>query len=96
MSGGGRASAAFSFANPRLDALHIYDIIIIEIMPTQTIKNKDTISSKILQAILEELRLLRNEMTLLLPQEDLEDYNHKDRIRISYQKAIKKYPPIWK
>jgi len=65
-------------------------------MPTQTIKNKDIISSKILQAILGELRLLRNEMTLLLPQEDLEDYNHKDRILISYQKAIKKYPPIWK
>jgi len=98
MSGGGRASAAFSFANPRLDALHIYDIIVIEIkiMPIQTIKNKDIISSKILQAILGELRLLRNEMTLLLPQEDLEDYNHKDRILISYQKAIKKYPPIWK
>lgn len=65
-------------------------------MPTQTVKNKIIIPSKILQAILEELRLLRNEMTLLLPQEDLEDYTHKNRIRTSYQKAIKKYPPIWK
>lgn len=65
-------------------------------MPTQTIKDKDIISSKLLQAILEELRLLRNEMTLLLPQEDLEDYAHKDRIKTSYQKSIKKYPPIWK
>lgn len=65
-------------------------------MPTQTIKDKNIAPSKLLQAILEELRLLRNEMTLLLPQEDLKDYVHKDRIKISYQKAIKKYPPIWK
>jgi hypothetical protein len=79
-----------------LDVPRTYDIVIIEIMPMQTVKSKDIIPSKILQAILDELRLLRNEMTLLLPQEDLEDYAHEDRIRTSYQKAIKKYPPTWR
>jgi len=55
-------------------------------------------SSKTLKIILEELRLLRNEVMLLLPQEDLEDYTHPDRIQRSYQRAVKKYPPvsIWK
>lgn len=52
-----------------------------------------TVSSKIMRAILEELRLLRNEVRLLLPQDDLKDYAHPDRIQRSYQKAIKKYPP---
>ncbi|MBT9168443.1 MAG: hypothetical protein DDT19_01788 [Syntrophomonadaceae bacterium] len=54
--------------------------------------------SKIIEAIFEELRLLRNEVSLLLPQEELEEYVHPDRIRRSYQKAIKKYPPVslWK
>lgn len=53
---------------------------------------------KTLQAILEELRLLRKELILLLPQEDLEDYEHPERIKKSYQKAIKKYPPapLWR
>ncbi len=51
------------------------------------------IPSKIIKAIFEELRLLRNEIGLLLPQEELEGYTHPDRIRRSYQKAIKKYPP---
>lgn len=53
---------------------------------------------KVLQAILEELRLLRKEVMLLLPQEELEKYAHPERIKNSYQKAIKKYPPalLWK
>lgn len=51
-----------------------------------------TVPSKIMKAILEELRLLRNEIRLLLPQDDLEDYAHPDRIQRSYQKAIKKHP----
>lgn len=53
---------------------------------------------KMLKAILGELRLLRKEVMLLLPQEDLEDYEHPERIKKSYQKAIKKYPPapLWK
>ena len=50
--------------------------------------------SQTLKAILEELRLLRNEVMLLFPQENLKDCAHPDRIKRSYQKAIKKYPPV--
>lgn len=65
----------------------------------QTMQNfKSVIPPQILQSILEELRLLREEVGLLLPQEDLEDYDNPERIKRSYQKAIKKYPPdyAWK
>lgn len=59
------------------------------------IKSEAEIESPImLQTILEELRLLRNEVMFLLPHEDLEDYANPERIRRSYQKAIKKYPPV--
>ena len=50
-------------------------------------------SPLMLRAILEELRLLRNEMQLLLPQEDLKDYAHATRIKRSYRNALKQYPP---
>jgi hypothetical protein len=64
----------------------------------QTKTDMSTVPSKALKAIFEELRLLRNEVMLLLPQEDLEEYTHSNRIRRSYQKAVKKYPPVslWK
>lgn len=29
------------------------------------------------------------------PQNDLEDYAHPERIKKSYQNAIKKYPPLY-
>ena len=60
------------------------------------IKNRNTITSNGIQKILEELRLLRQEVRLLLPQEDLEDYTHPERIKRSYQKAVKQYPPVSK
>lgn len=44
------------------------------------------------QAILEELRLLRNEITLLLPHEDLEEYAHPERLKRSLENARKHYP----
>lgn len=50
--------------------------------------------SRVMRTILEELRLLRNEVRLLLPYEDLEEYANSDRIRRSYQKAVKKHPPV--
>ena len=68
-------------------------------MPQKTqIKNRESITSNEIQKILEELRLLRQEVRLLLPQEDLEDYADPERIKRSYQKAIKQYPPVskWK
>ena len=50
------------------------------------------VPSGMMRAILEELRLLRNEVLLLFPQEDLEDFANADRIKNSYQKAIKDHP----
>jgi hypothetical protein len=58
-----------------------------------------TTTPQLLQAILDEIKLLRSEMTLLLPHDNLEDYEHPERIERSYQKAIKQYPPsssLWK
>jgi len=51
-----------------------------------------------LQAILEEVRLLREEFMLILPGEDLKKYSHPERIKRSYKKAIKEYPPfpVWR
>ena len=64
---------------------------------TKDVKKADGKSlPKILETILKELRLLRSEVTLLLPQEELEEYAHPERIRASYQKAVKKYPIAWK
>jgi len=56
---------------------------------------KEMTSSKVLKSILEELRLLREEIKLLLPQEDLEGYTNSKEIKQAYQKAIKKHPPVY-
>jgi len=52
------------------------------------------VNPKMMWSILAELRLLRKELLLLLPQDDLGDYVHRERIKKSHQKALKKYPPI--
>lgn len=67
-------------------------------MPHTTQNFKQTASPQILLAILEELKLLREEVKLLLPQEDLEGYANPERIKRSYRKALKKFPPdySWK
>lgn len=57
--------------------------------------NLQTNSSKVLKSILEELRLLREEVKLLLPQEELDDYSNPKEIKKAYQKAIKKHHPIY-
>lgn len=56
------------------------------------------VAPKILQDILGELRLLRLELTILLPHEDVVDFAHPRRIRRSYENAVKQYPPapLWK
>lgn len=51
-------------------------------------------SPRMFKTILEELRLLRNEVALLFPQDDLDDYADPHRIKRSYQKAVRKYPPV--
>ena len=63
-------------------------------LKTYTQKEYSQASSPLLKAILGELRLLRKEVTLLFSQEDLKDYSHPARIKRSYEKAIKQYPPL--
>ena len=58
---------------------------------------KLTSSPQLLGMILDELRLLRREVDLLLPTEDIKEYAHPDRIKRSYGRALKQYPPrlVW-
>jgi len=49
-----------------------------------------------MHSVLRELQMLRNELSLLLPNENVSEYAHADRIRRSYRKALKKYPLAWK
>ena len=51
-----------------------------------------TTSPQLLKTILNEIRLLRNEVLFLLPQDDLENYANPSRIQDSYEKAILKFP----
>lgn len=51
-----------------------------------------TVPSRMIEAMFEELRLLRSEITLLFPHEDLEGYAHPERIKQSYRNAMKRYP----
>lgn len=68
-------------------------------MSNVTVKNKKNAKgSVLLRSILEEIRMLRNEVALLVPSEDVNDYAHGARIKKSYAKALKQHPPaaIWK
>ena len=61
-------------------------------------RTKQAFQPKILEIILDEIRTLRRDLSLILPQEDLKNYTNPSRIKKSYQKAIKLYPPAssWK
>lgn len=63
-------------------------------MSTHITQKKEN-SFDVLQKIYEELRLLRNEVMFLIPQEDLEEFQHPERIKRSYQHAIKEHPPVF-
>lgn len=65
---------------------------------TVTKNYKGTYSSAILRSILAEIRLLRSELALLFPSEDINDYAHAARIKKAYARALKQYPPVatWK
>ena len=51
-----------------------------------------------LNSILKEIRSLRQDIFFFLPYENLDEYVHSPRVKRSYQKAIKRYPPtgVWK
>lgn len=59
-----------------------------------TTKTFTTASNDVFKTILEEIRLLRSEVSLLFPNEDLNDYANSERIEKSHQNAIKSYPPL--
>lgn len=61
--------------------------------PRAKMKERNQPTRNLLNQVLKEIRILRHEFSLLLPSEDLEEYEHVDRIKRSYQKAMKKYPP---
>ena len=65
---------------------------------TSLTKPRISTPPNILQDILGELRMLRSELALFLPYEDVDDFAHPRRIRRSYQNAIKRHPPasVWK
>ena len=45
------------------------------------------------RTLLGEIRRLRQEISLVLPQENLNEYADPRRIKRSYQRALKQYPP---
>ncbi|MBI2356063.1 MAG: hypothetical protein HYV13_02570 [Candidatus Doudnabacteria bacterium] len=56
-------------------------------------QTKTTTNSFILRDILAEIRLLRNEIKLVLPREDLKLYAHPRKIKQAYTKALRQHPP---
>lgn len=62
-------------------------------MSTAAVKNRKTENtSQILNQLLKEIRSLREDFMLFLPQEDLKDYAHPRQIKKSYLNALRKYP----
>ena len=53
---------------------------------------KEKNNRNLLHHIFNEIRLLRNEVNLFMPTEDLGGYVHDSRIKNSFNKALKKYP----
>ncbi|OHA94069.1 MAG: hypothetical protein A3G47_00895 [Candidatus Zambryskibacteria bacterium RIFCSPLOWO2_12_FULL_39_45] len=46
----------------------------------------------LLQHIFNEIRLLRSEVTLFMPDENLNGYAHPSRIKKSFERALRQYP----
>jgi len=62
-------------------------------MPQVKIKQEKRVaSSSVSRMLLQEIRMLRHELSLLIPEDRLEDYAHPERIKNSFQNALKKYP----
>jgi len=57
-------------------------------MSTKTVRHE----TAVLRALLNEVRLLRSELTLILPTEKLSGYAHPRRISGAYRRALKAYP----
>jgi hypothetical protein len=58
------------------------------------IKDRNLDTRKLLNLVLQEIRSLRHEFSLLLPYDDLEEYEHTARIKRSYKKQLKNTLPL--
>jgi len=54
-------------------------------------KNQTSIQVQVLENLLEEMRLLRQDISILFPQDDLDNYENSQRIKDSYKKALEQY-----
>ena len=63
----------------------------VQILKQKTLPNAS--ASEMFRTLLGEIRRLRQEIFLILPQENLDEYANPRRIKRSYQKALKQYPP---
>ncbi len=62
-------------------------------MATTTLKNREVQNTNcLLTQVLKEVRSLREDFMLFLPQENIKEYTHPARIKNSYLKALEKYP----
>jgi hypothetical protein len=59
---------------------------------TTTLTKKQN-TTTLLKHIIEELHLLRQELNLIVPREDLSEYAHPKRIKRAYERAMLQYPP---
>ena len=48
---------------------------------------------ELVKKVLSEVRKLRQEVRILLPHEELKGYAHPQRIKHSYLRALRQYPP---
>jgi len=65
---------------------------IIEAMNNLNATIKPISETNLLKAILAEIHLLRNDLSLFFGEDDLENYAHPERIRRSHQEALNQYP----
>jgi len=60
------------------------------------IKITDKDQNKVLQLLLEELKVIKNQLDkllLVIPKESLKEYKNSSQIKKAYLKALKVFPP---
>lgn len=61
---------------------------------TNTVISAHSTQPEMWHDVLKELRLLRQDLNLLLFRDDIKDYENADELKKSYKRAIKQHPPI--
>lgn len=57
-----------------------------------TARTNSSRSRPTLETVMREIRTLRDTVLFLMPQENIADYAHADRVKRSYRNALKQYP----